>query len=54
MIDHYVAGGIENPNTDPVIKPLSLSAQEQADLIAFLESLTDDAFLHDARFSAPK
>jgi hypothetical protein len=31
-----------------------LSDQEKADVIAFLESLTDDEFLGDARLAAPK
>lgn len=29
-----------NPNLDPQVKPLGLSVSEQADLVAFLESLT--------------
>jgi cytochrome c peroxidase len=54
VVDHYDQGGSGSPNTDPTLHPLGLSDQEKADLIAFLESLTDDAFLADARLAAPK
>jgi len=37
------AGGGPNPNLDPQIKPLGLTAAEQRDLVAFLESLTGPA-----------
>ena len=65
VIDHYAAGGrtIEsgrnagaghlNPNKDRLIGGFRLSAQDRADLIAFLESLTDEAALHDPRFANP-
>lgn len=36
----YNAGGIANEGLDPRIKPLGLSPTEQADLVAFLQSLT--------------
>jgi len=32
---------------------LNLSAQEQADLVAFLKTLTDEKFLKDPRFKKP-
>ncbi|MGC2458449.1 MAG: cytochrome c peroxidase [Gallionellaceae bacterium] len=42
VIDHYNKGGDpKNKNQDSLIFPLNLSAGEQADLIAFLDSLTD-------------
>ena len=43
VVEHYNKGG--NPkdaNQDPLIMPLKLSDAEQSDLIAFLESLTDE------------
>jgi cytochrome c peroxidase len=40
VIDFYIGGGSSNPQLDPLIKPLTLSAQERQDLEAFLESLT--------------
>ena len=45
VIAHYNAGGHAHPNANARIRPLSLSAQDQADLVAFLEALTDSAFL---------
>jgi cytochrome c peroxidase len=54
VVDHYDQGGSGSPNTDPTLHPLGLSDDEKRDLIAFLESLTDDAFLVDARLGAPK
>jgi cytochrome c peroxidase len=65
VLDHYSAGGrtivgssyagegFHNPNKDPLIRGFKLSAQERADLIAFLESLTDDEVIHDQSFANP-
>jgi cytochrome c peroxidase len=52
VIDHYAAGGRGHLNTDPLVKPLHLSAEEKLDLVHFLESLTDDEFLADPRFAS--
>jgi len=40
VIDLYDRGGIDRPSRSDLIKPLGLSDQEKADLIAFLETLT--------------
>jgi cytochrome c peroxidase len=55
VLDHYAAGGRahDNPNKDPLIGGFELSAQDKKNLIAFLETLTDDAVLHDTRFANP-
>lgn len=65
VLDHYAAGGRtiqsgpyagnghNNPNKDPLIGGFTLSGQDRKDLIAFLDSLTDEAVLHDPRFSNP-
>ncbi len=65
VLDHYAAGGRtidsgpnagrghDNPNKDRLIGGFLLSRQDRADLIAFLESLTDEAVLHDPRFANP-
>jgi cytochrome c peroxidase len=42
VVDFYAGGGNSNPYLDPKIKSTQLSAQERADLVAFLESLTGD------------
>ena len=54
VIDHYARGGSGSPTTDPSIQPLTLSPDDRADLRAFLESLTDPAFLADPRFADPR
>jgi cytochrome c peroxidase len=54
VVEHYDQGGSGSPNTDPTLHALGLSDEEKSDLIAFLESLTDDEFLNDARLAAPK
>ncbi len=65
VLDHYAAGGrtihsgpntgvgAANPYKSGFVKGFTLSRQEKADLIAFLKSLTDDAFLKDPRYRAP-
>lgn len=40
VIDFYIGGGSSNPQLDPLLKPLILSARDRTDLEAFLESLT--------------
>jgi cytochrome c peroxidase len=40
VVDFYAGGGNSNPYLDQDIKSLHLSAQDRADLVAFLESLT--------------
>jgi cytochrome c peroxidase len=39
VIDFYNRGGGANPNRDPVLIPLGLSAEERRDLVAFLKAL---------------
>jgi cytochrome c peroxidase len=55
VLDHYTAGGRAhgNPNRDPRMMPLNLTAQNRADLLAFLRSLTDEELLRDPRFANP-
>ncbi len=65
VIDHYAAGGRtlasgpnagvgrDNPFKSRFITGFTLTAQERRDLIAFLEALTDERFLHDPRFADP-
>ncbi len=40
VVAFYNAGGIPNEGLDPRVAPLGLSAEEQSDLVAFLESLS--------------
>jgi cytochrome c peroxidase len=65
VLDHYARGGrrIEdgdfagdgsrNPYKSVFIRGFELSAQERADLLAFLASLTDESVLHDETLSDP-
>lgn len=50
VVEAYASGGRGHANTDPTIRPLELTEQDKADLVAFLRALTDDAFLRDPRF----
>lgn len=45
--------GTKSPLRSAFIKGFALSPEDRADLIAFLESLTDTAFTKDPRFSNP-
>lgn len=42
IIEHYVSGGIERPSKSPYVEQFSVSNQERAALIAFLETLTEE------------
>ena len=54
VLDHYAAGGrAEHRNRSPLLRPLTLSAAERGDLLAFLESLTDIDALVDSRWGDP-
>ena len=54
VLDHYVRGGHQNPRQDPRVRPFSLSPSERADLLAFLDSLTDRDFVENPDLGAPK
>lgn len=45
VIDHFATGGLAQPNLSPHMQSFTLSAQEKADLVAFLNSLTDERSL---------
>ena len=53
VLDHYVRGGAHSPLQSTLVRELTLDAQQRADLLAFLESLTDDGFLTNAAFGDP-
>jgi cytochrome c peroxidase len=42
VIEHYDRGGVERPSRSDLVKSLGLSAQEKADLVAFMNTLTSD------------
>ncbi len=65
VLDFYAAGGRnltsgvhagdgrKNPYKDGFVTGFTLTAEEKADVVAFLESLTDDSFLSNPRYSNP-
>jgi cytochrome c peroxidase len=50
IVEHYNSGGKNHVHKSKLIKPLNLTNQEKQDLVAFLKSLTDDAFLNNKNF----
>ena len=42
VVDFKDAGGMTNPHLSPLMKPLNLTREEKADLIAFLKALTGE------------
>ena len=54
VLDHYSSGGRRDATQDPLIHGFTLTTQNRADLIAFLESLTDREVLRDPRFGDPR
>ena len=65
VVRHYEAGGrtiaagpsqgvgATNPQKSEFVNGFTLTDEERADLVAFLESLTDQAFISDPRFANP-
>jgi cytochrome c peroxidase len=55
VLNHYATGiqaGSARDNRLPV-GGIAMTAQEQADLVAFLQTLTDTTLNADARFGSP-
>ena len=42
VVEHYDKGGTPNASLDPDMKPLKLTAQEKADVVAFMKALTGE------------
>jgi cytochrome c peroxidase len=40
VIDHYDSGFVTRPSLDTQMRPLGLTPEEKADVLAFLDSLT--------------
>ncbi len=62
VLDHYAAGGrsCANPqtadpcsNADPLMTGFELTPEQKRQLIAFLQALTDQTFIHHALEQAP-
>ena len=39
VVEHYDHGGVDRPSRSDLMKPLGLTAQEKADLVAFMQTL---------------
>lgn len=46
VVDYYDKGGVKNKNLDEAIKPLNLTAQDKADLVAFMKALSGTGWQH--------
>ena len=57
LMDFYAdapgTGPIDRPTTDPRVQNIGLNNQDRQEIIAFLESLTDQSFLTNPLFSNP-
>ena len=42
VMDHYDQGGIDRPSRSELMKPLGLTGDEKADLVAFMKTLTSE------------
>ena len=50
VVSHYASGGEGHAHQDAALAPFTLNEQEHSDLLAFLFSLNDTAFVNDARW----
>jgi cytochrome c peroxidase len=53
VLDHYNSGGMHNTTQDTLVHKLNLSQSQEDDLIAFLQSLTDNNFVARKDFANP-
>jgi len=52
VLDHYAAGIQPSPTLDPLLaNGLPLTAGDREALLAFLDTLSDENFIHDRRFA---
>jgi cytochrome c peroxidase len=42
VVEHYDHGGVDRPSRSDLMKPLGLTSQEKAEIVAFLKTLTSD------------
>ncbi len=53
VLDHYASGGHASRFRSPAVRGFGLTAAEHDDLLAFLNSLTDERFLEDPALGKP-
>jgi len=51
---HYASGGVDSPFKSPRLKGFEATPRDVSDLVAFLVSLTDEAFLKNPELSASR
>jgi cytochrome c peroxidase len=54
VLDHYASGGHASRFRSPAVRGFGLTAAEHDDLLAFLNSLTDERFLEDPALGTPR
>lgn len=54
VVKHYNSLGHDKNLPKELAKPMNLSDNDRVDLVLFLKTLTDEAFLFDKRFSFPR
>ncbi|RAK66106.1 cytochrome-c peroxidase [Hymenobacter edaphi] len=60
VLDHYDHGVVASATLDPLLRRpdghlgLALDARQRTDLLAFLQTLTDDSFLHNPQLAPPR
>lgn len=52
-VAHFNNGGVGHANQSAHVRPLGLAPQQVDDLVAFLQSLTDEGFVNDPELSEP-
>ncbi len=50
VLEHFASGGAEHPNKSPLIAKFELDEETRNELIAFLESLTDETFVSNEEY----
>lgn len=53
VVEHYNSGGHYAENLDPNIRPLQLTEQQKAEILAFMRTFTDTTFRQDPLFASP-
>jgi cytochrome c peroxidase len=53
VVEHYARGGTASPDRSSLIKGFTVTESEKHDLVEFLKSLTDEAFLTNPSLSDP-
>ena len=53
VLDHYASGGKNSPNKSTFMYNLHLTESEKADIISFLETLTDTSVLSNPAYKSP-